>query len=95
MTVGRVDLVARLADAAQVDGAIAAEIVAAWEKVLVEAVASGEAVRLPGLLSIDLVDRAERQGRNPRTGEALTIAARKAVRVSPGSRLKAAVSSSL
>lgn len=91
MTMGRVELIARLADEAQVDGAMAAEIVAAWEKVLVEAVAGGQGVRLPGLLSIDVVERAERQGRNPRTGEALTIAARKAVRLSPGSRLKAAV----
>lgn len=90
MTIGRSELVDRLASNAGLTVAAATGIVAAWEKVLVEAVASGEGVKLPGLLAIEVVDRASRQGRNPRTGEAMTIPARKAVKVTPGNQLKAA-----
>ena len=62
--------------------------------VLVEAVAGGDEVRVPGLLSVVRVERPARTGRNPRTGEALQIAAAYGVRMSPGARLKAAAGSS-
>lgn len=53
--------------------------------------AKGDDVKLPGFGSFETQDRGERQGRNLRTGEAITIAASKAVRFSVGSKLKAAV----
>lgn len=93
MTIGRSELVDRLASNAGLTAAAAAGVVAAWEKLLVDAVATGEGVTLPGLLAIEVVDRAARQGRNPRTGETITIPARKAVKVTPGNRLKAAAAS--
>ncbi|MFP5219414.1 MAG: HU family DNA-binding protein [Actinomycetes bacterium] len=42
----------------------------------------------PGLLTAERVERAERQGRNPQTGEPLTIAASAGVKLSPVSSLK-------
>ena len=53
----------------------------------------GEEIKLPGFGSFEVQERGERQGRNVRNGEALTIAASKVVRFSAGVRLKAAVSS--
>jgi DNA-binding protein HU-beta len=47
-------------------------------------------VSLTGLLSIERVLRAPRTGRNPQTGEPLSIPAGYSVRLSCGSRLKAA-----
>ena len=48
---------------------------------------------VPGLGKLVLVDRKARQGRNPQTGEAISIPASKAVKVSAGSKLKAAAKS--
>lgn len=52
------------------------------------AVVSGDKVTLPGLLTAEKVERAERQGRNPQTGESLTIAASSGVKLSAVSALK-------
>ena len=51
----------------------------------------GEPVRLPGFGGFEVQERGERQGRNLQTGEAITIAASKAVKFSAGARLKDAV----
>ena len=51
----------------------------------------GEAVKLPGFGGFEVQEPGERRGRNLRTGEAITIAASKAVRFSAGARLKDAV----
>ena len=40
--------------------------------------ASGEKVAIAGFGSFEVAERAERQGRNPKTGEAITIPASKA-----------------
>lgn len=74
--------------AAQVEG-----FVAALEQVLIESVGRGEKVQLPGILSVERVDRAARTGRHPRTGESLDIPAGFGVRATVGSRLKAAAGS--
>jgi DNA-binding protein HU-beta len=48
-------------------------------------------VTVPGLLTAERVERAERNGRNPQTGEALVIAASSGVKLTPVSSLKALV----
>ena len=48
-------------------------------------------VALAGLGVFTVVKRAKRTGRNPRTGEAVTIKAQKAVRFRPAKTLKDAV----
>jgi len=48
-------------------------------------------VALAGLGVFTVVKRAKRTGRNPRTGEAVTIKAQKAVRFRPAKSLKDAV----
>lgn len=49
-----------------------------------------EKITIPGWMSIQQTTRAARKGRNPRTGETIDIAATKGVKVSAGSKLKAA-----
>lgn len=46
---------------------------------------------LPGIGKIKVVDRPARTGRNPRTGEAMEIPARKAARLRPNSGLVAEI----
>jgi DNA-binding protein HU-beta len=53
-----------------------------------EALGKGEAVTIIGFGTLKVVERSERQGRNPRTGEVILIPAQKSVRFSVGKGLK-------
>lgn len=75
-----------------VSPATAASMLSAFEQVLSESVARGEKVHLPGVLSVERVERAARTGRNPQTGEPIDIPAGYGVKITAGSRLKSAVS---
>lgn len=55
------------------------------------AVAGGDKVTLPGFGAWSRTERAARQGRNPRTGEIVQIAASKGVKFSAGAGFKSAV----
>ena len=55
------------------------------------AVTRGETVQLVGFGSFSTGARAERAGRNPATGETITIAAAKTVKFTAGKAFKAAV----
>jgi DNA-binding protein HU-beta len=57
---------------------------------LAESVGSGTKVSIPGWLAVERTHRAARTGRNPQTGETIQIAAGNSVKVSAGSKLKAA-----
>lgn len=53
--------------------------------------ASGENVQLVGFGTFSVSERAGREGRNPSTGESITIPAKKVVKFKPGSALSEAV----
>lgn len=55
------------------------------------ALESGEQVKISGFGNFDLRDKAERPGRNPKTGEDIPISARRVVTFRPGQKLKARV----
>lgn len=55
------------------------------------ALSRGESVTLPGFGSFKVSERAAREGRNPRTGETIKIAASRNVAFKAGTQLKAAV----
>ena len=58
--------------------------------VLASSVGEGTKVSIPGWLAVERTHRAARAGRNPSTGEAIEIKAGYGVKVSAGSKLKAA-----
>lgn len=60
-------------------------------KAIQDAVIAGEKVQLIGFGTFETVERAERQGRNPKTGEVMTIAASKAPKFKAGRVFKDAV----
>lgn len=57
-----------------------------------KALASGDDVTISGFGSFRVVHRAEREGRNPQTGQAMTIGARKSPAFRAGTQLKRAIS---
>lgn len=53
-----------------------------------ESLACNEQVKLSGFGNFDLRDKAQRPGRNPKTGEEVAISARRVVTFRPGQKLK-------
>lgn len=45
-----------------------------------ETIAEGDTFAIPGVVRLDVIDRAARTGRNPHTGEAIEIAAKRAIK---------------
>lgn len=90
-TVNKGELVAAIAKKTGASQAAANEFLDATFAVIAESVAAGKKVSVPGWLSAEVSHRAARTGRNPQTGETIQIAASKGVKLSAGSKLKAAV----
>jgi DNA-binding protein HU-beta len=90
VAISRNELVAALAKKADTSKTEADAVLSAFSDILVESVSGGEKVSIPGILSVERVKRAARTGRNPSTGETIDIPAGFGVKLSVGSRLKAA-----
>ena len=63
-------------------------ILNAFTDVVAEELKKGEKVQLVGFGTFEVAERAERTGRNPQTGEEITIAACKAPKFKAGKALK-------
>jgi DNA-binding protein HU-beta len=81
-------LVEKIADQAKLSKVDADRALKAFISVVSESLKNGVDVPLAGFGTFTIVDRAEREGRNPMTGEAITIAAKKVVKFKPGKALK-------
>ena len=62
--------------------------VSAMTDAIVAALQNGEKVQIVGFGTFEVKERAERNGRNPKTGEAITVAASKHASFSAGKALK-------
>ena len=87
----RANLIEQLAGSTGRTKKEAEEIIDAVLSRIGEALAKGENVDLRGFGSFQVNSKPERQGRNPKTGEPLTIAARKVAVFKPGKELAKAV----
>ncbi len=88
----KTDLIEAMAAATGESQAATARALDALIQVVSKEVAAGGEVAITGFGSFKVGERSERTGRNPRTGEPMTIAASKTVKFVPGATLKAAVS---
>lgn len=87
----KTQLVAAVAEAMGGDRKVAAAALDAISAVVTREVVGGGSVTLPGVGKIACRARPERQVRNPATGETMTKAADKQVRISVAKSLKDAV----
>ena len=85
------ELVDKVAQKATLTQAAAAGAVKAVVQTILECLAAGESVRVSGLGTFNVADRAAREGRNPQTGENIKIPASKAVRFHAGKTAKDAL----
>ncbi len=87
----KADLIAAIAASTDQTNASVTKTIDAALTTITAALARGEEINLTGFGSFSVTDRAARQGRNPRTGEATEIAASKAPKFKAGKKLKEAV----
>ena len=84
----KAELIAKAAEKAGVSKKQADRCLKAFIEVITEALQKGEKIALPGFGIFQAKERSERKGRNPRTGEIITIPARKVVAFKPAKQLR-------
>ncbi len=82
------ELVDAVAAKANITKKQADEIISAFLEVVTEAVANGEKITLVGFGSFERRERSEREGRNPKTNEPMTIPATRVPAFSAGKQFK-------
>lgn len=87
------ELVSAMAEKTEQTKVKTAEMLDALIEVVSETLSNGEEVAIAGLGKFEVRERAARNGRNPQTGEAITIAASKVPAFKASKTLKDAVKS--
>lgn len=90
MALNKTDLVTKIAASTGESQAAVSRVLDGFFTALEGAVKAGEKVTIPGWLAVEKTHRAARTGRNPQTGAEIKIPAGFGVKVSAGSKLKAA-----
>ena len=84
----RTELVAAMAEKTQLSKKDAEAALKAFVDVVSEEMKKGEKVQLVGFGTFEVSERAAREGRNPQTGETMTIQASKSPKFKAGKALK-------
>ena len=84
----KTELVAAMAEKTELSKKDAEKALKAFTDVVAEEVKKGEKVQLVGFGTFEVAEREAREGRNPRTGETMTIAASKSPKFKAGKALK-------
>ncbi len=85
------ELIAAVAQRADVGSDTAGSVLAAFQDVVTATVTAGDSVALSGFITFERVDKDATTGRNPATGAEIQIAARKVPKVKIGTGFKKAV----
>ncbi len=84
----KAELVSAIADKAELSKKDAEAALKAFTDVVAEELKKGEKIQLVGFGTFEVSERAARTGRNPQTGEEMTIPASKAPKFKAGKALK-------
>ena len=87
----KTELIAAVAEKAELSKKDADKAVAAVFAAIEDALKAGDKVQLIGFGTFEVKERAAREGRNPSTGETITIAASKVPSFKAGAALKKSV----
>ena len=80
----KTELIAAVAEKAEISKKDAEKAVKAFTDAVAEELAKGGKVQLVGLRNFEVSERPAREGRNPRTGETMTIASSRPPEFKPG-----------
>ncbi|MBK5219215.1 MAG: HU family DNA-binding protein [Thermoleophilia bacterium] len=89
--VNKDELARDVAERSGIEVGQAKRAVEATLEAITKQIADGNEVRLTGFGKFSATQRSAREGRNPRTGETMQIAAKTVPKFSPGAELKKAV----
>ena len=84
----KTELIAAVAEKTGLKKKDAEKAVKAFTDVVTEALVKGDKVQIVGFGTFEVSERAAREGRNPRSGETMTIAASKMPKFKAGKALK-------
>jgi DNA-binding protein HU-beta len=87
----KADLVSKIADDAGVTKATAEKALNSFLDAVTDALSKGDKVTLVGFGTFSVAERAQREGRNPRTGATLVIKASKVAKFKPGNKMKESI----
>ena len=87
----KVELVTKIANDAKISKAAAEKALNSFTKNVTDTLKKGEKIPLTGFGTFSVVARKARKGRNPQTGNDITIPATKVVKFKTGKNLKEAV----
>lgn len=79
----RKELVAEIAEKCELEKKKSDEILQCVVEIIIQKVAKGETVAIPGFAKFARVDRKARMGRNPATGETIKIKASRKAKITP------------
>lgn len=87
----KVELIASMVEKSGLSKKDAEKALAAFTETVIDELKAGNKVQLVGFGTFEVSERAAREGRNPQTGETMTIAASKAPKFKAGKAFKDAV----
>ena len=87
----KTEFIAAVAEKAEISKKDSEKAMNAFVDVFAEKLKAGDKVQLVGFGTFEVSERAAREGRNPQTGETMTIAACKAPKFKAGKALKDAI----
>lgn len=91
MALTKVGIAQELFDTVGLNKREAKDLVELFFEEIRSALEDGDSVKLSGFGNFELRDKAQRPGRNPKTGEEIPISARRVVTFRPGQKLKTRV----
>lgn len=87
----KVELIASMVEKSGLTKKDAEKALAAFTETVIDELKAGNKVQLVGFGTFEISERAAREGRNPQTGETMTIAASKAPKFKAGKAFKDAI----
>ena len=87
----KAELIMAMADRADITKKDAEKVLKVFTDIVFEELAKGEKVQLVGFGTFEVSERAAREGRNPQTGEAMTIEASRLPKFKAGKAFKDAI----
>ena len=91
-TIKKLDLVNHLHDTLGLNKVESKELVEAFFQEIKQSLKNNEEVKISGFGNFKILNKKERPGRNPKTGEPVTISARKVVTFKAGPKLRKRIS---
>ena len=89
----RTELISAMSEKSELTKVDTEKALKAFIDTVTEELKNGGKVQLVGFGTFEIAERAERQGRNPKTGEAITIPASKSPKFKAGRSLKDTINS--